>query len=202
MEFSYRNPQNTSSLQYDLTGAWIRKTKHFTLQSNTGLCRKADMLADDFAHTPTHMQKHTLFPLYHYSALPFIFPLLRVTGSKIWFPPHNSLHNAISLALNCQDNLYQSGGESTEWLNSYFSGRQEQTSGGGGQLEKSFKASLAFGYCLPFPLSRMVKPVTNHITGWILLHRNNHTCRRQWGPKVVDGICFIKLSVSSTMFSW
>lgn len=42
------------------------------------------------------------------------------------------LHNAISPALNCQDNLYQSGGESPEWSSSYFSGRQEQTRMGGG----------------------------------------------------------------------
>lgn len=118
------------------------------------------------------MQKPTLFPLYHYSALPFIFPLLRLTGSKIWFPPHNSLHNAILLALNCQDNLYQSGGESTEWLNSYFSGRQEpghvEEIRTGKQLEKSFTASIACGHCLP-PPSRTVKPVTNHITGCILI---------------------------------
>lgn len=85
------------------------------------------MLVDATAHAPTHMQKHTLCPLYHSCALPFISPLLRATGSKIWFPPHNSLHNVISPALNCQDNLYQSGGESPEWSSSYFSGRQSQT---------------------------------------------------------------------------
>lgn len=81
--------------------------------------------------TRLHTCRNTLLPLYHYCALPFISPLLRVTGSKIWFPPHNSLHNAISPALNCQDNLYQSGGESPEWSSSYFSGRQVQTRMGG-----------------------------------------------------------------------
>lgn len=74
--------------------------------------------------TRRHTYRNTLLPVYHYCALPFISPLLRVTGSKIWFPPHNSLHNAISPALNCQDNLYQSGGESPEWSSSYFSGKQ------------------------------------------------------------------------------
>lgn len=79
-------------------------------------------------HTSLLTQTHNNF--YHIitvqSHTPFILPLLRVTGSKIWFPPHNSLHNAILPALNCQDNLYQSRGESPGSLNGYSSARQEK----------------------------------------------------------------------------
>lgn len=77
------------------------------------------------------MQSHT----------PFIFALLRVTGSKIWFPPHNSLHNAISPALNCQDNLYQSRGESPESLSGYSSARQGKTRRGDNTYFPSGKAT-------------------------------------------------------------
>lgn len=65
------------------------------------------------------------------SRTPFILPLLTVTGSKIWFPPHNSPHNVISPALNCQDNLYQSRGESPGSLSVYSSAGQEKQGGGG-----------------------------------------------------------------------
>lgn len=82
---------------------------------------------------PTSLHAETRLYFHHIitvqSRTPFIFPLLRVTGSKIWFPPHNSLHNAISPALNCQDNLYQSRGESPGSLSGYSSGRQEKQGG-------------------------------------------------------------------------
>lgn len=87
----------------------------------------------EYMQTPVHThilltQTHNNF--YHIitvqSHTPFILPVLRVTGSKIWFPPHNSLHNAILPALNCQDNLYQSRGESPGSLNGYSSARQEK----------------------------------------------------------------------------
>lgn len=83
------------------------------------------------------MHKDTqLSPPYHYvSHTPSILLLLRVTGSKIWFPPHNSLHNAISPALNCQDNLYQSRGESPESLSGYSSARQEKQDWGRGIID-------------------------------------------------------------------
>lgn len=99
------------------------------------LYRIADMQTDTNTHTHTSLHAHTN-NFYHIitvqSHTPFIFPLLRVTGSKIWFPPHNSLYNAISPALNCQDNLYQSRGESPESLSGYSSARQEKQEGGGG----------------------------------------------------------------------
>lgn len=60
--------------------------------------------------------------------------LSSVTESKIWFQPHNSPHNVLSPALNCQDNLYQSGGESPESLSGYSTGRKKNKEGGGGGL--------------------------------------------------------------------
>lgn len=76
----------------------------------------------------THISKHIITVQPH---TPFILPLLTVTGSKIWFPPHNSPHNVISPALNCQDNLYQSRGESPGSLSVYSSAGQEKQGGGG-----------------------------------------------------------------------
>lgn len=99
------------------------------------LYRIAYMQTDAHAHALSHILPCTnAHNCYHImtvqSHTPFILPLLRVTGSKIWFPPHNSLHNAISPALNCQDNLYQSRGESPESLSGFSSARQEKQGGG------------------------------------------------------------------------
>lgn len=93
---------------------------------------QTDTHARTILHTLACTNTHTCYHIMTVQSLtPFILPLLRVTGSKIWFPPHNSLHNAISPALNCQDNLYQSRGESPESLSGYSSARQEKQGGGG-----------------------------------------------------------------------